>query len=125
MSDESRLQLITAVQDFALHGTRCPLRDSQRIAGHLNWALNMYPFLHPGLCALYTMTAGKLFQKALLWVNRDVERELGWVIDHLLHSDGIYFLRSVSWSHDDLSPSVLHVYCDASPFGHYLSSRTV
>ena len=36
--------------------------------------------------------------------------------DHLLHSDGIYFLRSVSWSYDDLSPSVLHVYCDASPF---------
>ena len=37
------------------------------------------------------------------------------MINHLLHSDGIYFLCSVSWSHDDLSPSVLHVYCDASP----------
>ena len=73
----------------------------------------VYPFLRPGLCALYAKTAGKLFQKALLWVNRDVERELGWVIDHLLHSDGIYFLRSVSWSYDDRSPSVLHVYCDA------------
>ena len=36
--------------------------------------------------------------------------------DHLLRSDGIYFLRSVSWSYDDLSPSVLHVYCDASSF---------
>ena len=49
-------------------------------------------------------------------MNRDVERELGWVTDYLLHSDGIYFLCSVSWCHDDLSPSVLHVYCDASPF---------
>ena len=77
---------------------------------------SVYPFLRPGLCALYAKTAGKLFQKALLWVNRDVERELGWVINHLLHSDGIYFLHSVSWSYDDLSPSVLHVYCDASPF---------
>ena len=117
MSDESRFQLIIiAVRDFALHGTRRPLRDFQRIAGHLNWALNVYPGLHPGLCVQYANTAGKLFQKALLWVNRDVERELGWVIDHLLHSDGIYFLCSVAWSYDDLPPSVLHVYCDASPF---------
>ena len=57
--------------------------------------LNVYHFLYPGLCTLYAKTADKLFQKALLWVNRDVERELGWVINHFLHSD------------------VLHVYCDA------------
>ena len=92
------------------------MRDFQHIAGHLNWALNVYPHLRPGLCALYAKTAGKLFQKALLWVNRDVGRELTWVADHLLCSDGIYFPLSVSWSYDDLSPSVLHVYCNASPF---------
>ena len=67
MSDESRLQLITAVRDFALHGTRHHLRDFRRIAGHLNWALNVYPFLRPGLCVVYAKTAGKLFQKAFLW----------------------------------------------------------
>ena len=61
-------------------------------------------------------TAGKLFPKALLWVNQDVERELTRMADHLLRSDDIYFLLSVSWSYDDLSPSVLHVYCNASPF---------
>ena len=36
MSEESKLQLIMAVQDFALHGTRRPLRDFQCIAGYLN-----------------------------------------------------------------------------------------
>ena len=35
-SDESKLQLIIAVQDFALYGMRQPLRDFQCIAGHLN-----------------------------------------------------------------------------------------
>ena len=50
-------------------------------------------------------------------MNRDVERELTWVVDHLLCSDGIYFLRSVSWSSGDHSTSILRVYCDASPFG--------
>ena len=53
-------------------------------------------------------THSKLFQKALLRVNRDVEKELTWVADHLLHSDGIHFPCSVSWSYDALSPSILH-----------------
>ena len=104
MSEESKLQLLMAIQDFALHGTRRHLRDFQRIAGYLNWALNVYP-----------LTAGRLFQKALLSVNWDVERELTWVIDHLLRSDCIYFLRSVSWLSGDHSTSILRVYCDASP----------
>ena len=55
----------------------------------------------------------------LLWVNRDVERELTWVVDHLLRCDGIYFLRSVTWSADDLSSTsglACVDYCDASPF---------
>jgi hypothetical protein len=65
MSEESKLRLITAVQDFALHNTRCSLRDIQCITGHLHWVLNVYPYLRPGLCALYAKTAGNLFQKAL------------------------------------------------------------
>ena len=86
MPDESKFQLITAVRDFALHGTRYPLRDFQCIAGHLNWALNVYPHLWPDLCALYAKTADKLFQKALLWVNRGVvERELTWVSFAMSH----------------------------------------
>ena len=87
---------------------RRPLRDFQHITGYLNLALNMYPYLRPGLCALYAKTAGKLFQKALLWVNRDVERELTCIVNHLLHS--------VIWSYDDLSSTILHVYCNTSPF---------
>ena len=35
MSEESKLQLITAVQEFPLHGTRHPLRNFQHIAGAL------------------------------------------------------------------------------------------
>ena len=114
MSEESKLQLVTALRDFAQHGTRRSLRDFQHIAGHLNWALNVYPLLRPGLCAVYAKTTGKLFQRALIWVNRDVERELEWVIEHLLASDGILILKSVSWDFTELPASVLAIYCDAS-----------
>ncbi|KAF9244261.1 hypothetical protein BU15DRAFT_42310 [Melanogaster broomeanus] len=115
MSDDSRLKLIEDLKAFAQHGTRRALRDFQCIGGYLNWALNVYPLLRPGLCAIYGKTAGKLQQRAPLWINKDVERELNWVIQHLQHSDGVYFLKSVSWSYRHLPSSVLRVYCDASP----------
>ena len=73
MADEAKLQLIAVLRDFAQHGTRCSLRDFQHLAGYLNWALNIFPLLCPGLCAVYAKTAGKVFPKALVWVNRDVE----------------------------------------------------
>ena len=58
-SENLCLGLSGGLGDFALHGTRRPLRDFQHIAGYLNWALNVYPYLHPGLCVLYAKRAGK------------------------------------------------------------------
>lgn len=116
MSDESRVQLITSLREFGQHGTRRSLRDFQRIAGHLNWALNVYPLLRPALCGLYAKTAGKLYARALMWVNRDIERELDWAIRHLLVSDGVFFLKSEAWTSGPLD-SAFHVYCDASLVG--------
>lgn len=115
MSLESRLNLVSAIKDFAQHGSRRPLRDFQRIAGHLNWALNVYPLLRPGLSSLYAKTAGKLEHRAPIWINRDVVRELLWAAAHLETSEGVFFLQSESWSYPDLPDSVLEVYCDASP----------
>ncbi|KIK75204.1 hypothetical protein PAXRUDRAFT_63982, partial [Paxillus rubicundulus Ve08.2h10] len=98
MSDTSRVKLIEDVQEFAQHGTCQALRDFQKIAGYLNWALNIYPLLCPGLTAIYAKTAGNVQQCAPIWLNKDVERELVWLANHLRKSDGIYFLKSVSWS---------------------------
>ncbi|KIK92975.1 hypothetical protein PAXRUDRAFT_92522, partial [Paxillus rubicundulus Ve08.2h10] len=97
MSDDSRLQLISVLREFGQHGTRRTLCNFQHIAGHLNWALNVYPMLRPSLCAIYAKTAGKLQQKALIWVNRDVKRELEWASGHLLLSEGVFLLNSESW----------------------------
>jgi len=117
MSDESRLLLIQSIFDFAQRGSRRALRDFQRLAGHLNWALNVYPMLRPGLSALYAKTAGKLHSRAQLWINRDVVRELLWIADHLRTSNGVFFLKSVSWSYCQLPPSTFRAYMDASGSG--------
>ncbi|KIK78013.1 hypothetical protein PAXRUDRAFT_71220, partial [Paxillus rubicundulus Ve08.2h10] len=91
--------LINALHDFAQHGSQCLLWDFQCIAGHFNWVLNAYLMLRPGLCVVYAKTVGKLHQKALMWVNWDVQQELQWVIDHasVLTSKGVYLLKSISW----------------------------
>ena len=117
MNDDSRLLLIHAILDFAQRGSRRALRDFQRLAGHLNWALNVYPLLRPGLSALYAKTAGKLEAHAQLWINRDVVRELTWVANHMRVSEGIFFLKSVAWDFSTLSDSAFLAYTDASGDG--------
>jgi hypothetical protein len=97
MSDDSRPNLIQTLQEFAQHSTRCTLWDFQHVVGHLNWALNMYPMLRLGLCAVYCKTMGKLLQHALIWINHDIERELQWVVCHLIKSDGTYLHCQISF----------------------------
>ncbi|KAF8438803.1 hypothetical protein L210DRAFT_853145, partial [Boletus edulis BED1] len=97
MLPDSKSQLIEVLREFAQHGTCHSLRDFQHVAGHLNWALNVYPLLRPELCSLYSKTAGKLHQRSLIWVNRDVKRELEWVVNHLNTSNWVYILKSQSW----------------------------
>ncbi|KAI5980622.1 hypothetical protein EDD15DRAFT_2129687, partial [Pisolithus albus] len=97
MSLDSRTLLLDHLQSFACKGARRSLRDFQRLAGYLNWALNVYPMLRPGLSALYAKTAGKTLQGALLWVNRDIVRELQWFASHVASLEGVFFLSSESW----------------------------
>ena len=117
MSPESQDKLLDAISQFAHRGARCPLRDFQRLAGYLNWALNVYPMLRPGLSALYAKTAGKQRQHALLWINRDVVRELHWFAHHVRGSSGVHVLSSVAWTFDNLPPSTFLAYTDASEVG--------
>ena len=72
--------LVDRIQAFAQKGARRTLCDFQRLAGYLNWALNVYPMLRPGLLALYAKMAGKEQQAALLWVNCAVVHELHWFV---------------------------------------------
>ncbi|KAF9001344.1 hypothetical protein BDQ17DRAFT_1187154, partial [Cyathus striatus] len=53
-------KLICQISDFInSHYLRHPLRDFQCLAGWINWALNVFPLLKPGLCSLYLKMAGK------------------------------------------------------------------
>ncbi|KIM66989.1 hypothetical protein SCLCIDRAFT_21345 [Scleroderma citrinum Foug A] len=116
MSSESRSLLLDWIHAFAQKGTRRSLHNFQRLTGYLNWALNVFPMLRPGLSALCAKTAGK--GATPLWVNRDVVRELLWFSSHVKDSpDGVYLLSSESWDYAHLPSSTLVAFTDALASG--------
>ena len=74
MPPEAKTALLTALDDFTRTRSRAArntqtLRRCQAIAGHVNWALNVFPLLKPGLCRLYDKlsTSDHGFQLRVQW----------------------------------------------------------
>ena len=114
MPDQSHDDLISAIRKFAVVGSRRPLRKFQSLAGWINWALNVYPLLRPGLSALYAKIAGKTHARELVWVSVALVCELTWLANHIESSTGIHFLDSVAWDANDTD---FIAFCDACPLG--------
>jgi hypothetical protein len=117
--EDSKAHLVSELRSFARHRHRRTLRECEHIAGSLNWALNVAPLLRPGLAALYCKMEGKSQTKALVWLNRSIVDEVLWAAEHLERSDGVYLLKSVSWSFSEVESAcnILRVDCDASGIG--------
>jgi hypothetical protein len=114
MPAQARSDLITAIRAFARPGQRRPLREFQQLGGWINWALNAFPLLRPGLSLLYSKMAGKQVALQPIWVSVSLCRELSWLADHLQSSDGIRMLESDEWGSDDAD---ITLYTDASLVG--------
>jgi hypothetical protein len=122
MPEDARLQLIETVRAFANPRQRRSLRDFQRLAGWVNWALNAYPLLRPGLSSLYDKMRHATAPYTLLSINVSIARELHWLADHLEVSNGIHILSAQNWSERDADVTYL---TDACPFGMgYWCTRT-
>ena len=116
MIPAKRESLIEACKLF-VSSSRCSLRDFQRLAGHINWALNIYPKMRPALSAIYAKISGKSQTFASIRINNDVRRELAWFTAHIKASDGIHFLKSVVWCPHDRGQTTMVAYSDASSKG--------
>ncbi|EIW79270.1 hypothetical protein CONPUDRAFT_32939, partial [Coniophora puteana RWD-64-598 SS2] len=97
MTAESRDALIEFIHEFTSRLHRRCLRDFQRLAGYVNWALNVYPLLRPGLTTAYDKTRGKHHAFAKIWLNKALITELNWLVTHLARSQGVFFFRSIFW----------------------------
>jgi len=122
MPSTARAELVSAIRAFANPRQRRSLKDFQRLAGWVNWSLNVYPLLRPGLSGVYEkMRRGSSpFQK--LSINNVINNELRWLASHIEVSDGVHIIESREWSRLEANDSFL---CDACPSGMgYWSPKT-
>jgi hypothetical protein len=111
MDAESKHNLLDAIHAFTHSTHRRSLRDFQRIAGWINWGLNVQPRLRPGLASLYAKIAGKDQPHQLLWVNQRVVKDLSWLAHHFAAGNGIFMLDAIAWNARDAD---LVLFTDAS-----------
>ena len=86
----------------------------RRLAGWINWALNVFPLARPGLSNVYDKLRGVNTRSGSLWVNTAVRNDLTWTLALLQSSSGLLLLDNVHW---DPSTADFTIYCDACPTG--------
>ena len=98
LTDDSISDVIAVVRAFlAIPGRRPPLREWLKVAGHLNWVLNVLPLGRPALSELYRKVAGKNLMHAGIALNADVVRSLEWLIDTIPRAIGVHFVDATHW----------------------------
>jgi hypothetical protein len=117
MDQEDKSKLVDHVSTFiavAPGGTRRSLRDFQQLASWINWSLNVFPLLKPGLCTVYEKIAGKSSPHAKLHVSKGVRRDLEWFLEHVVNLSGVHIFDASDWGPDDADAIA---YGDASSLG--------
>ena len=80
------------ISGFLAHPSRNPpLRDWQRLAGYLNWALNVLPWARPALTEMYRKMRGKSISFRGIPINAEVKQDLTWFITVAEQCIGIRF----------------------------------
>ena len=64
----------------------------------MNWALNVYPLLRPGLSTLYDKMRGKTKPFQPIWVSVTLTQELLWFADKLTTLPGVHLMFSNAWT---------------------------
>ncbi|RXW18702.1 hypothetical protein EST38_g7150 [Candolleomyces aberdarensis] len=86
------------------------LKRWQTLAGWINWALNVHPWLRPALNRLYPKMSGREGPSTKIWINNAVRFDLTWARDHLNTLPGTNMIASTAW---DPSDADITLYVDA------------
>lgn len=113
LPEEARERLLTELSEWCKAGVRRKVKEWQRLAGWINWALNVYPLLRPALNNVYDKLKGK-GQEARIWANNSIREDLHWAKEKVEKSDGVRLLKSLSW---DIDSATCVARTDACPRG--------
>jgi hypothetical protein len=124
MPQESLHDLINAIIDFTSARRKFTLREWQRLAGWVNWSLNVFPLLRPALNNFYAKISGKSAPSRYVRINNAVCADLAWAVNHLQNDTGIHLIRQIRW---DIASADFTIYCDAclEGMGFWLPDKRV
>ena len=111
MLAQAYTNLIAAICVFTNTGQRCPLHEFQRLAGWMNWSLNVYLLLCPGMSTLYNKMAGKTNSQGLsdgFW--KHTVRTAVHVYNVTPISKAKFLTPKEMWSGSKLDISHLHIF---------------
>ena len=114
LTDEAQEQLERELDEWCQRGVRKRVREWQRVAGWINWALNVYPLLRPALNNVYAKLRGK-DQDVKVWANRAIREDFQWAKQKVAESDGVLLLKSLTW---EIADSTCVLETDACPDGY-------
>jgi hypothetical protein len=107
LSPDSIDEIISKIDSFLSSPSRQqPLREWQRLAGHLNWLLNVLPWGRPALSELYRKISGKTKPSEKIFLNATVHSDLQWLADTIPKAIGVRFLNEGLWLDRDADVSV-------------------
>ncbi|KAF8994112.1 hypothetical protein BDQ17DRAFT_1431247 [Cyathus striatus] len=121
-------ELITHIETFIMPGTiKCSLHEFQHLAGWINWALNVFPLLQPGLCAIYRKISHIDEADSQIYLSNDVCEDLRWLLRHLHIETELLILENIIWDldcvdttiHVDVSLTGLGVWDSLLHVGYY------
>jgi hypothetical protein len=101
MPADSLKELLTAIRNFAKPKQRRSLRDFQKLAGWINWSLNAFPLLRPGMSQLYAKMKGKTNTHQMIWISVALVHKLTWLANRMELARGLHILRSTEWTAAD------------------------
>ena len=110
MPPDTRAQLVTAIRDFITSKHKFTLREWQRLAGWINWSLNVFPLLRPALNNFYAKISGKSAPNKFIRINNAVRADLEWAAHHLEHDSGVRLFHQIYW---DPPSADITLFCDA------------
>lgn len=85
--------------------------------GWLNWALNTYPKLCPGLSGFYVKISGITDPHTPLCINAEITSELSWFASRMRASSGIHIMTLSDWAISDDEDICVTMLTDASVGG--------
>ncbi|KAF8814812.1 hypothetical protein BYT27DRAFT_7032718, partial [Phlegmacium glaucopus] len=98
LSPDSVNDIVNKINNFlSVPSRQQPLREWQRLSGHLNWLLNVLPWGRPALSELYRKTSGKTKPAGKIFLNATVHSDLRWLADTIPKAIGVRFLDEGHW----------------------------